>query len=38
MIFKNFESDSYCVGSRQQPRTVKIYGDLTSKRSKVLID
>ena len=37
MSFQKFKSDSYCVGGRHQSATVKIYGDITSKGSKVLI-
>ena len=37
MSFNKFESDSYCVGGRHRSATVKIYGDITSKGSKVLI-
>ena len=37
MSFKKFKSDSYCVGGRHRSATVKIYGDITSKGSKVLI-
>ena len=37
MSFNKFESDSYCVGGRHQPATTKIYGNITSKGSKVLI-
>ena len=37
MIFQKFETDSYCVGGRHRSATVKIYGDITSKGSKVLI-
>ena len=37
MSFNKFKSDSYCVGGRHRSRTVKIYGDITSKGSKVLI-
>ena len=37
MRFQNFKSDSYCVGGRHQSATVKIYGVITSKGSKVLI-
>ena len=37
MSFIKFESDSYCVGGRHRSRTVKVYGDITSKGSKVLI-
>ena len=37
MSFNKFENDSYCVGGRHRSSTVKIYGDITSKGSKVLI-
>ena len=37
MCFQKFKSDSYCVGGRHRSATVKIYGDITSKGSKVLI-
>ena len=37
MSFQKFKSDSYCVGGRHRSATVKIYGDITSKRSKILI-
>ena len=37
MSFQKFKSDSYCVGGRHKSATVKIYGDITSKGSKVLI-
>ena len=37
MSFQKFESDSYCVGGRHRSATIKIYGDITSKVSKVLI-
>ena len=37
MSFNNFKSDSYCVGGRHKSATVKIYVDITSKGSKVLI-
>ena len=37
MNFNNFENDSYCIGRRHRSATVKIYGDITSKGSKVLI-
>ena len=37
MSFQKFKSDSYCVGGGHKPSTVKIYGDITSKGSKVLI-
>ena len=37
MSFNKFKSDSYCVGGRHKSATIKIYGDITSKGSKVLI-
>ena len=37
MSFQKFKIDSYCVGGRHRSSTVKIYGDITSKGSKVLI-
>ena len=37
MSFNKFKSDSYCVGGRHKSATVKIYGDITSKGSEVLI-
>ena len=37
MSFQKFKSGSYCVGGRHRSSTVKIYGDITSKGSKVLI-
>ena len=37
MSFQKFKSDSCCVGGRHRSATVKIYGDITSKGSKVLI-
>ena len=37
MSFQKFKSDSYCVGDRHKSSTVKIYGDITSKGSKVLV-
>ena len=37
MSFNKFKTDSYCVGGRHRSATVKIYGDITSKGSKVLI-
>ena len=36
MSFNEFESDSYC-GGRHRSSTVKIYDDITSKGSKVII-
>ena len=37
MSFQNNKSDSFCVGGRHRSATTKIYGDITSKGSKVLI-
>ena len=37
MTLQKFKSDSYCVGGRRRSATVKIYGDITSQASKVLI-
>ena len=37
MNFIKFKSDSYCVGGRHRSSTVKIYGDITCKGSKVII-
>ena len=37
MTFQKFQTDSYCVGGRHRSATVKIYGDLTPKGSKVQI-
>ena len=37
MSFQKFKSDSYCVGGRHRSTTIKIYGDKTSKGSKVLL-
>ena len=37
MSFQKFKSDSYCVGGRHRSATIKIYGDITSKGSKVRI-
>ena len=37
MSFQKFKSDSFCVGGRHKSGAVKIYGDITSKGSKVLI-
>ena len=36
MSFIKFERNSYCVGGRHRSSAVKIYGDVTSKGSKVL--
>ena len=37
MSFQKFKSDSYCVGGRHRSATLNIYGDITSKGSKVQI-
>ena len=37
MTFNKFKTDSYCVGGRHRSATKNIYGDITSKGSKVLI-
>ena len=37
MSFNKFETDSYCVGGRHRSATKNIYGNVTSKSSKVLI-
>ena len=37
MTFNKFKTDSYCVGGRHRSATKSIYGDITSKGSKVLI-
>ena len=37
MSFQKFKSDSNCVGGKHRSATIKIYGDITSKGSKVLI-
>ena len=37
MSFQKFKTDSYCVGGGHRSATIKIYGDITSKGSKVLI-
>ena len=37
MSFEKFKSDSYCVGDRHRSATTKIYSDITSKSSNVLI-
>ena len=37
MSFQKSESDSYCVGGRHRSATKNIYGDITSKESRVLI-
>ena len=37
MTFNKFKTNSYCVGGRHRSATKNIYGDVTSKASKVLI-
>ena len=37
MSFQKFKSDSYCIGGRHKSSTKRIYGDIFSKGSKVLI-
>ena len=37
MSFQKFKSDSFCVGGRHRSATVKTYGDIMNKGSKVLI-
>ena len=37
MTSNRFKTDSYCVGGRHRSATKHIYGDITSKGSKVLI-
>ena len=37
MNFQKIKSDSFCVGGRHRAATKNIYGDITSKGSKVLI-
>ena len=37
MSFQNLKSDSYCAGGIRRSATNNIYGDITSKCSKVLI-
>ena len=37
MSFRRFKTDSYCVRGRHRSATIKIFGDITSKGSKVLI-
>ena len=37
MSFQKFKSDSCCGGERNRSATTKIYGDITSKGSKILI-
>ena len=37
MRFQKVKTNSYCVGDRHQSATTNIYGDITSRGSKVLI-
>ena len=37
MSCQKFKSDSYCAGGRHRSATTKLYGDITSWGSKVLI-
>ena len=37
MSFQKLRKDSFCVGGRRRSATTKIYGDITSKCSKVSI-
>ena len=37
MSFQKFKSDIYCVGVRHRSSTVKIYDDIKSEKSKILI-
>ena len=37
MSFQKFETGPYCVGGRHRSAAIKIYGDITSEGSKVLI-
>ena len=37
MSSQKFETDSYCVGGRHRSATTKVYRNITSKGSKVLI-
>ena len=37
MSFQKYKIDSHCVGGRHRSATTQIYGDLTSKGSKVLV-
>ena len=36
MSFQKYKKDSFCVGGRHRSSTKNIYGDITSKGSKVL--
>ena len=37
MSFQKLRSNRYCVGGRHRSATINIYGDITSKGSKILI-
>ena len=37
MSFRKFRTNSFCVGGRHRSATTNIYGDITSKGSKVII-
>ena len=37
MSFQKFKTDGYSVGGKHRSATVEIYGDISSKGSKVLI-
>ena len=37
MSFQKYKSDTYCLGGRHRSSTIKTYGDITSKGSKLLI-
>ena len=37
MSFQKFKTDSFCLGCRHRSATIKIFADITSKGSKVLI-
>ena len=37
MRFQKIKSDSFCVGGRHRSATTKVFGDITSKVSKILI-
>ena len=37
MSYQIFKTDIYCVGGRHRSATTKVYGDITTKGSEVLI-
>ena len=37
MSFEKYKKNSFCIRGRHRSGTVKIYGDITSKRNKVII-